>query len=345
MPELRQNIATGEWVVIAPERGLKPRPLQEMEKRSSGGGIAYSKDCPFCPGNEDRYPNIETDRITAENGDWMVRAVENKFKILGDFEYCPVRPERFTEDGIYFKTLGCGFHDLVIEHAQHDKIIATMDPEHVEKIIEVYLNRYNAFDQNPNNLVTIIFKNHGIKAGASQSHAHSQIVSSRVVPAHTRFLLYEGQRYFDSRGACVYCDIVDFETKDRKRVVYENSTFVAIVPYAARTPFEVWIIPTKHNAGFGSISKAEKEGLARALHAVLRKMYEVLDNPDFNYVIFSSPYNLSEVPYYHWHLKIEPRLLTPGGFEVGTKINVNPTSPEESAEKLAQVRDLPLKNV
>lgn len=143
-------------------------------------------------------------------------------------------------------------------------------------------------------------------------------------------------RYFDSAGICVYCEILEYEIKDQKRVILENNSFIAIVPFAASVPYETWIIPKRHIASFGKINDKDKKDFVEILQKTLDKFYRILNNPDFNYVIHSAPYPLSEVPFYHWHLQILPRIQTPGGFEVGTRISVNPVTPEESAKKLKE---------
>ncbi|MDY6974537.1 MAG: galactose-1-phosphate uridylyltransferase, partial [Thermodesulfobacteriota bacterium] len=203
-----------------------------------------------------------------------------------------------------------------------------------EDIIYTYYQRYLAYGENPNNLITIIFKNHGIQAGASQTHAHSQIVGSRIVPLNIRYLMFEAQRFFDKIGICVLCEVLNFELKEEKRVICQNEHFAGIVPYAANVPHETWIIPKVHQAGFNRITEAEVKSLADILLIMLKKLYKVLDNPNFNYVIYSAPYRMSDVPFFHWHFKIVPRIKTPGGFEIGTRIHVNTVYPEESAEML-----------
>ncbi|MDY6863452.1 MAG: HIT domain-containing protein, partial [Thermodesulfobacteriota bacterium] len=222
----------------------------------------------------------------------------------------------------------------IIETPFHNKIIPQMTEEEVEHIISIYYQRYTSFGENPNNLITIIFKNHGINAGASQPHAHSQIVGSRVIPLNIRNMIFEAQRFFDKIGICVVCEVLNFELVEEKRVIYQNESFVSLVPYAANMPHETWIIPKTHQAGFNRITKKEQKDLAQILKIIITKFYKAINNPDFNFIIHSVPYTLSDVPFFHWYLRIVPRIVTPGGFEIGTRIHVNIVYPEESAEIL-----------
>jgi UDPglucose--hexose-1-phosphate uridylyltransferase len=333
MSELRQNIATREWVVIAPER-LKGKKLVKTPNPLLNTIPEYEENCPFCPGNEKRFIHIETD-VILENNKWTVRGTENKYKIFRKNE--SVGLKEFKREGIYLHYEGDGEHELVIESTKHNRSFAVMNQNEVENIIEMYLKRFNDLRKNPNNLLTMIFKNNGPLAGASQVHPHSQIVSLRVIPNYLRNLLQEAVRYFDTQGVCVFCKIIEFELKEQKRIVFENNEFAAFVPYAASAPYEVCIIPKKHDSVFRDTTDSEASGLAECLRVVMNKIYSLLSNPDYNLVLRNPPYTLSGVLFYHWHIQVIPRLVRPGGFELGTRMNVNVVSPEKAAQELRDV--------
>ncbi|MDY6843807.1 MAG: galactose-1-phosphate uridylyltransferase [Thermodesulfobacteriota bacterium] len=338
MSEFRQNLVTQEWVIIAPERGKKPTPLEARSVKQVDDIPEYSPQCPFCVDNDEQFQIIETFRIDDQHERWLTRSIENRYKTLSTYPSCPVQPARFENDGIYMRYDGCGLHEVVVETSLHNKVIATMTQKDVEHIISIYLHRYNHFGENPNNLITIIFKNHGVQAGASQPHAHSQMVGSRVVPLNTRYLLSEAQRFFDKAGICVMCEVLNYEFEEETRLIYQNGSFVGLIPYAANMPHETWIIPKIHQAGFNRIAEEEKRDLAEILRIILAKFYKAFHNPDFNYVIQSTPYPLSDVPFFHWYMRIVPRIKMPGGFEIGTRIHVNTVYPEESAEMLRECK-------
>lgn len=334
MSEFRQNIITQEWVIISAERSNKPKGIKEQVVKTDINIPEYDINCPFCPGNEKKFEIIETYNVKDNGSDWSVRSIENKYKILANYDTCPIQPSRFENNGIYMKYDGCGLHEVVIETPYHNEIIPKMTKKQVEDIISAYYNRHIEFGKIKNNLITIIFKNHGVKAGASQPHAHSQIVASRIVPLNTRYMLFETQKYFDSKGICVFCEVLEFELKEEKRIIYENKLFVSLVPYAAAEPHEVWIIPKIHNADFNRTTEEERSYFADALQNILIKFYHAFNNPDFNYVIYNAPYHLSDVPFFHWYMRLIPRIKIAAGFEIGTRIGVNTVYPEESAKIL-----------
>ncbi len=332
MSELRQNLANKEWVIIAPER-LKGKSLSSRLEPPPELP-EYSDGCPFCPGNEERFPNIEIERIQDGTGVWKVLCVENKYKIFAPHSICPLQPTEFEDDGIYHRFQGCGNHELVIESAKHNNCFARMALSEIEDVVRMYIGRFQKLGNNPNNLLTMIFKNHGNLSGASQKHPHTQIVSMRVVPNYVRFLLDEARRYFDNNGICVFCKMIDFEIESGRRIVCENERFVALTPYASMSAYELQILPKKHDALFSDMDEPEISDFAACLRVCMKKLCGALSNPDFNMVLRNPPYRLSGVPFYHWHLQIIPRIGTSGGFEQGSRMNVNVVYPEAAAEDL-----------
>lgn len=124
------------------------------------------------------------------------------------------------------------------------------------------------------------------------------------------------------------------ELREARRVIYQNASFTAFIPFAAEVPFEVWIMPNRHMADFGDMKDREKEDFSGALGLILRLLHEKLNDPDYNYIINTSPRYRAREPQLHWYLLIRPRLMTRAGFEIGSGININPSVPEEDAKFL-----------
>ncbi len=261
-----------------------------------------------------------------ETKSWRTRVVPNKFPAL--------TPDGDTArlcEGIYVAMPGYGRHEVIIESPHHDDHIAAMSVDHVSAIVETYHRRFTDLMKEHGNMMILVFRNRGARAGTSLIHPHSQVIVTGMVPGHIRWREEEAQRYFDVWGRCVYCDIIQFEMRDRKRVVFENSSFLAFVPYAAEVPFEIWILPKRHQASFGQISDESKLDLAASLRDVLGKLHLRLKDPDYNYVIVTPPQYKADEPQLHWYLQIRPRLTTRAGFEIGSGISINPSLPEADA--------------
>lgn len=335
MPELRQDKATREWIVVATERARRPHEFRVERGRAdlaTAGG-----PCPFCPGNEAMTPPEVTAyrRGGQPNGpDWWIRVVPNKYPALvpvGSLERNP--GERF-----FRKMDAVGRHEVVIESPRHELCIPLMDDWQVEEILWSYRERFLALQEDPRVRLTIIFKNHGLGAGTSVQHPHSQIIATSFVPLNIRSKLYCAAQYHDTHGQCVYCDILTEELRAGKRIVDENDAFVVYHPFASRVPFETWIVPKAHEACFALISPDDSKRLAHALKAAWAKLYQALNNPDLNYVLHTTPSAHEGRDYYHWHLKIIPRLTIPAGFELGSGIFINTALPEETAAFLGSAR-------
>ncbi|MEL4894303.1 galactose-1-phosphate uridylyltransferase [Crocosphaera sp. Alani8] len=323
--QIRLNKATGEWVIYAPSRRKRPQDFQQATQDNSLEK-SLPENCPFCPNNQKKSEKIILEIKNNQQEIWQTRVVENKFPALNFHE----NPRRSLE-GIYMTMPGYGHHEVVIESPQHHQTIATLSVPEIEIIIETYHQRYLKLMEDPQIMMVIIFRNHGKAAGASLQHPHSQIIATSVVPSHRRIQEAEAQRYFDHWARCVYCDILEFESREKKRVIVDNELFVAFVPFAAEFPCEVWIMPKNHQADFGSITSEEKTAFATILKDILSRLYHKLNNPDYNYVINTAARYKAEEPQLHWYCQIRPRLTTPAGFELGSGISINPSIPEVDA--------------
>jgi UDPglucose--hexose-1-phosphate uridylyltransferase len=327
--EIRQNKATKQWIIYAPARRKRPQDFQERDNERKQLPV-LDKKCPFCPGNEHMLSEILMEMPLREQNCWQTRVILNKFPALtpdGD-------TSRFSQ-GIYLVMPGYGQHEVIIESPKHNRDITQMSIAEVGTLIETYHKRYIDLMRAHENMMTLIFRNRGTQAGASLNHPHSQVIVTGIVPHHIRWREEEAQRYFDEWGRCVYCDILAFEMQDRQRVILENQSFVAFIPFAAEVPFEVWIMPKKHQADFGQISNEEKSDLARVLYDILARLYIKLQDPDYNYVINTAARYKACEPQLHWYLQIRPRLTTQAGFEFGSGMTINPSIPEEDAKFLS----------
>jgi UDPglucose--hexose-1-phosphate uridylyltransferase len=330
MTELRQNMITREWVIIASERAKRPHEFAQ-KKSLSVEVPCYKADCPFCVGNEN-LTGIESYRISDPYG-WKVRALINKYPALSNVG------ERIRKvDGLYHSLSGVGFHEVIIEHPRHDLTIATMEIPDIANVLRVYKQRYQAIRNDPRIESIIIFKNHGISAGTSLEHPHSQLAATPIVPYQLRLRTQEAIRFFDDTGSCIFCKTLETELLAKQRIILETEHFVSFIPYAAFSPFHTWIFPRRHDSSFDKITEDEIVDLAKNLKIVLAKLYYGLNNPDYNYTIRSIPTADERSGYFHWYLAIVPRTNVAAGFEMGSGMFINTALPEESAEFLRNVK-------
>ncbi|MGK7930667.1 MAG: galactose-1-phosphate uridylyltransferase [Microcystaceae cyanobacterium] len=332
--QIRLNMVTGEWVIYAPRRGKRPHDLDQSLVKSDNPA-QNEQDCPFCQHNQQVLSKTLIEEIPDKTGEsWQIRVIENGYPAL--------TPHKDTERiscGFYLKTAAYGRQEVIIESPNHYATLDTLPVSEVEQVIEAYHRRYLKLMEDPLIKMVIIFRNQGKKAGASLRHPHSQLIASSVVPRNRRWQDEEAQRYFDCWDRCLYCDILGAELQAKERLVAENDSFVAFVPYAAEVSYEVWIVPKRHQADFGDIQPEEKKAFAAILRHILRRIAKKLGNPDYNYVINSAVRYKSEEPQLHWYCQIIPRIGTPAGFELGSRMSINPSLPEENAEFLRSDAD------
>lgn len=329
MTEMRLNLVTRDWVVIATERAKRPADFRRAGDRAFCP--PYVETCPFCAGNEHKSPK-ELFR-QADDGAWKIRVVQNKYPAVSDAG----DRQRLTE-GTKRMVSGVGHHEVIIESPLHDASPAFLDLKYVEDLVRCYRDRFVLAYEDPRVDHVIIFKNHGESSGTSIDHPHSQLIAIPVVPMKFRDRVLAAMHYFDDTGECLICDIIKMEINDGRRIVIDTGDFLTFVPYAAISPFHVWIIPKRHSASFSGITENEIIALARHLKALLLKYHIGLEDPDYNFVIRSSrPADLDN-PYSHWYVSVIARISTTAGFELGSGIYYNTGVPEEIAPFLKAIK-------
>ncbi|NWG21046.1 MAG: DUF4921 family protein [Chloroflexi bacterium] len=329
MPEIRQNLATREWVIISTERAKRPEQFILPSHSQLLERPEHDPRCPFCPGNEEL--DLERLRLPAE-GDWQLRVVRNRYPALNERDNLQ---RRFQ--GVNRALSGFGHHDVVIESRRHNTCPALEPVDGLVRTLMAFQSCGAIYRRDPRVEHIIFFKNHGATAGTSLVHPHSQAVALPVVPHDIRVRTEEARRYFDDFGECVLCRMRDDEERQQERVIVSSRHFTAFVPYAAYSPFHLWIVPRRHAAQFLYATADEVDDLARILRDVLRRIYFGLNDPDYNYVIRSAPESERVARHLHWYLTIIPRVTQSAGFEMGTGMFINTALPEESARFLREV--------
>lgn len=330
MSEMRLNLITGDWVIIATERAKRPEDFDRAPRRQVSP--PHSATCPFCPGREAECTPGETFRIADVAGGWAVRSIPNRFAALSPGG----EPDRHGE-GSKTWLKGIGLQEVILETPLHNLTTALLPTQHLEWVVEAYRSRLRAFYRSPHIEHVVVFKNQGEAAGSSLEHPHSQIVGTPVVPGQLRHRIEEALRHYGDWGRCVFCRTLANELADGVRVVTANASFVAFVPYAALSPYHLWIFPRRHGAYFGVITDAELADLAAILKDVLLRVHAGLEDPAFNFVIRSLSPEEQDVKYFHWYLSLIPRVTRAAGFELGTGMFINSDLPEASAAFLRDV--------
>jgi UDPglucose--hexose-1-phosphate uridylyltransferase len=260
---------------------------------------------------------------------WLVRCIPNLYPAFS--------PPRQPEDETQIMKSECfgsaiGHHEVIIESPNHDEDPADAELPQLELVIKACIDRLRELSAKPYVKYVSIFRNYGQEAGASLSHAHSQIIATPMVPSIIQEELEASKAFYDKHGKCVFCDIIEKEVKG-PRFVLENNDFIVFAPYASINPMAFWIMPKKHAPSILDLTRPEVSAFAQTLKASLKALKDLVNDPPYNYG-FHLAINKEAKDHYHWHLEVYPKLSIWAGFEISTGTYINTITPETAADSL-----------
>jgi len=335
--EVRKDYLLDRWVVIATSRGRRPTDFAKQQTQQAKTAV-----CPMCPGNEHMTPpailvylksDQHVQKAEDENGsrhkNWLIRVVPNLYPAFS-------APETKVESKQNQKRsnlrAAAGHHEVLIESPNHDEHPANAATPQLAHVINGYMDRLHELSAKPYVRYVSVFRNHGLEAGASLSHAHSQIIATPFVPEIVEKEMDAAKKFWKREHKCVFCDILNKE-RSGPRLVLENSKFAAFAPYASVNPMEFWIFPTKHETSLLEITDTEVKIFAETLKDCLGRLKRLVNDPPYNYG-FHLALDKEARDYYHWHLEVYPKLATWAGFEKSTGVYINTMTPETAAETM-----------
>ncbi len=335
--ELRKDYLLNRWVVIATERSRRPIDFAKQKTEQ-----AKTATCPLCPGNEHITPpavlvylpsngDIKKDM---EQGDfrsknWILRCIPNLFPAFA--------PPKDPADIVQIMKsnnfgYGIGHHEVLIESPNHADHPADAPLTQLVHVINAYKDRLNEIAHKPYIKYVQIFRNHGLEAGASLSHAHSQIIGMPFIPSIPREEMAASRSYWNQHGTCAFCDLIQKESQTQ-RLIAESEHFTVFAPYASIHPMEFWIIPKRHAQNILNLTSAETEAFAETLKTTMKALKDLVNDPPYNYGIHLAT-DKDSGNSYHWHLEVYPKLATWAGFEKSTGMYINTVTPETAAAEL-----------
>lgn len=336
MAEMRRDPLTKRWILCGSEYGIRQvtsffthEDLPENDREKT------ERLCPLCEGNEYMTPP-EIYAVRGEKSGWKVRVVPHRFPIFR------IEGQLDQEGaGPYDRMNPIGAHEVVIEAPRHFDPIGN---EQLLLVLGAMKERSMDLMRDMRFKYIMIYKNKGKSAGTILSHPHSQILALPIIPSEVSSKLHAAQEYYELKDRCLYCDLIRFEQKASERVVYSNRHFLAVTPYASRYPFEVMILPLRHNCNFISAGDEELKSLAETMNVIRDKLTRALSTTNSRYVLYNSPVRFAKKGYwttleqdYHWHISMLPVITREIGFEWASDFFVNPAMPEEAARYLRDI--------
>lgn len=318
MSELRLNPLLGQWTATATAR----------QDRTFLPPDSY---CPLCPTEPSGFPT------EIPLPDYDLVAFENKFPT---FRREPEVPAILGND-IYAVRPSNGICEVVVYSSNHDATLAGETVEQIYKLVLVWTDRFRELESHDFVDYVYIFENKGVEVGVTLSHPHGQIYCYPFVPPVIEKELERSKKHMANTGRCLICDITDVELRFKERVVVHNESFLAVIPFFARYPYEVHIYSKRHLQAFTDLKPDEQRRLAAILKQIL-VAYDALFDRSFPYImaIHQRPSDGKKYDHYHFHIEFYPPLRTAtklkylAGSEAGAGLFINDTLPEEKAAEL-----------
>ena len=321
---MRLNQLTGRWVTIVAERAERPSDFAPRERDVENDP---GRPCPFCPGNEEETPPA-LDWVD-EGGSWTIRVVPNLF------------PAFEGDDGFAVHNLGpvhvmaeaSGIHEVFVYTPDHDGGLHRLDDHAAAQFMRALQRRFVDHAATPHVRYTQAIINHGREAGASLAHPHGQLLGLPFVPGE---VLDEERAFARFAGGCVLCTTVEAELANGERVVAADDDVVVLCPYWSGSPFELLIVPRRHELHLQDADDDAITAVGRALRDATAFLNAALGDVAFNVGFHTAPHH--HTGEYHWHVHLWPNLVTQAGFERGTGVLINIVPPEQAADVLRGVK-------
>lgn len=312
MAELRYHPLIKDWVMIASHRQNRPQMPKDY--------------CPFCPGSgkvPDSFDVLEYD---------------NDFPALSQN---PPVPDDVAND--FFRTReSYGKCEVILYSPNHTVTLPELPTEHIAKLVDLWCERFEKISADERIKYVFIFENRGEAVGVTMPHPHGQIYGYSVVPMKLRVELESAKEFYDEKGKCLFCEMIDQEKAFAKRVIFETEHFAVILPFFTEYPYGVYVFAKRHVGTITQFTKEERVDLAETLRRTAGMLDSLFDYK-FPYMMcmHNAPVNGENTDdYYHFHIEFFPPMRSAdkikfnASSETGAWAHCNPTAPEEKAEEL-----------
>lgn len=314
MAELRWHPLTRDWVMIASHRQNRPQMPKDW--------------CPFCPGSG-KVPD-----------EFEVFEYDNDFPALSTN---PPEPDDVGND--FFRTDRCyGKCEVILYSSGHTITLPELSDSHVRKLVDLWCERFDIISADRQIKYCFIFENRGDIVGVTMPHPHGQIYGYPFVPKKLELEVASAKEYLQEKGSCLFCDMLDNERRDGRRIIFENEYFTVFLPFYSEYPYGVYIMPRRHIQYITQLTEKEKETFALTMKQTVGMLDSLFDN-HFPYMMcmHNAPVNSGDYSKdFHFHIEFFPPMRSAdkvkfnASSETGAWAHCNPTCPEDTAEELRQ---------
>lgn len=314
MAELRWHPLTKDWVMIASHRQNRPQMPKDW--------------CPFCPGSG-KVPE-----------EFEVFEYDNDFPALSP---TPPAPDDVAND--FFKTAECyGKCEVVLYSSGHTVTLPELSDSHVRKLVELWCQRFEKISSDERIKYCFIFENRGDVVGVTMPHPHGQIYGYPFIPKKLELEATSAKEYYEEHNKCIFCDMLENERNDGRRIIFENEHFTVFLPFYTEYPYGVYIMPRRHIQYITQLNDGERESFALTMKQTVGMLDSLFDS-HFPYMMcmHNAPVNSGDYSRdFHFHIEFFPPMRSAdkikfnASSETGAWAHCNPTCPEDTSEELRQ---------
>jgi UDPglucose--hexose-1-phosphate uridylyltransferase len=323
--EFRQDVFTGEWVLVSTD--LDNKPYIWAKNQSNFSNLSNLVD-PFADIVSGKLKNQIILELKDERQESQIFVVKNIYPLLKE-----INSPQYNTEGPYHVIEGSGEHEVVI-YKDADIQVRDFSIKKLALMFKAFQSRSLSLMGYKHIRYIAIIHNHGYKSGASIAHPHSQIIATPIVPDGIERIMEGVRNYHRSNNRDLAQVIIDYEQDVKQRVIAENDYFIAIAPYASKVAYEVEIYPKYPQIHFSYANSIELYNLAKIYKTVLRAYYEKIGDIDYNMTIITAPVDGNLYKGFRWFVRITPRINFVGGYEIGTDTDICLVAPEATAKKL-----------
>lgn len=317
-----------EWVIVAAHRQDRPWSGAVIQ-RDAEKLPEYVDDCYLCPGNS---------RVSGK----VNPHYEQTFVFDNDHPSVSLEaPNTEPPTGIYRNQPARGIARVVCYSPKHNLTLGELSVEEIGNLLHVWQEQYEALGSRPDISHVLIFENKGEAVGVSNPHPHCQIYANNFVFKTIETEARASQKHFSETGRVLFQEILAAERHDERRIIVENDSAIAFIPYFARYAYEVFVAPKETHSSLAELSKRELQDFAAVLKSILVRFDNLWQMP-FPYVmpLHQAPTDGGDYSGFHFHIEFHPPLRKPNllkylaGPEVGGGNFLSDTAPHERAAEL-----------